>query len=94
MASNHPVHKANNEIFIPELQRANKSFETILYRGEPHGFSGGGGSPEAEKKFFEDSQAFFAKHLAKKPAAVDPALIREVPARRARPDAKGPDKKP
>ncbi len=90
----HPVNKANDEIFIPELKRANKTFETILYRGEPHGFSGGGGSPGAEKKFFEDCQTFFTKRLATKPAAVAPALIREVPARRDRPDAKGQDQNP
>jgi dienelactone hydrolase len=89
----HPINKANDEVFIPELKAAKKDFETILYRGEWHGFTGGNGSPEAEKKFFEDCQAFFAKYLATQPAALDPALLRDVPARRDRPAPKGEDKK-
>lgn len=77
-----PINKINNEIIIPELKKAGKEVEVILYPGENHGFAHGNGTPEAAKKFFEDCDAFFKRHLVTQPVPVDESLIQQGPIER------------
>jgi dienelactone hydrolase len=86
----HPVNNANNQVFIPELKQADKRFETILYPGQLHGFTGGNGTPEAERKFFDDCQTFFGKYLPTKPTPVDATMTHDTPARRKKPATENP----
>jgi acetyl esterase/lipase len=72
----HPINKINNEIIIPEMRDAGKAPEVILYPGQPHGFS------RASKKFFEDCDAFFKRHLATQPKPLTDALVTQVPVAR------------
>lgn len=82
----HPINKINHEIVIPELQRAKKSLEVILYPGEKHGFSRHG-TPQATLKFFRDCDTFFRKYLATQPVALDQDLVEDVPVERDKPPA-------
>lgn len=75
----HVINKINNEIFIPELQRAGKPVEVVFYPGQPHGFSRGTGSPAAAKKFFEDANKFLRQHLAIQPKPLPERLVKQVP---------------
>lgn len=76
----HPINKINNEIIIPELKAAGKRLEVILYPGQPHGFYfGGNGAPEAGQKCFDDSHAFFKRHLATQPRPLEESLVKRVP---------------
>ncbi|MGH7126966.1 MAG: alpha/beta hydrolase family protein [Planctomycetaceae bacterium] len=85
----HPINKINHEIVIPELKAAGKTLEVIAYPGQPHGFYyGRNGSPEAGKKCFEDSHAFFKRHLSTQPRPVDDSLVEHVPIARKRGDRK------
>jgi acetyl esterase/lipase len=69
----HPINKINNDIVIPELKAAGKPLETILYPGKPHGFS------RTSKKFFDDCDAFFRRHLATRPTPLAEALVKQAP---------------
>jgi dipeptidyl aminopeptidase/acylaminoacyl peptidase len=73
----HLINKINNEIFIPELKKAGKTVEVVLYPGEKHGFSHRGTT--GAKKFFEDSHAFFQRHLPTPPAPLKGSLVKHVP---------------
>jgi dipeptidyl aminopeptidase/acylaminoacyl peptidase len=75
----HPINRINNEIILPELKKAGKNFQGILYPGEGHGFSRGSSSPEAAKKFFDDALAFFARYLNTQPKAIETSLLTNVP---------------
>jgi acetyl esterase/lipase len=75
----HIINKINNEIFIPELKKAEKKLEVILYPGAPHGFSWGFGTPQVAKQFFDDTHAFFKKHVPTPPIALDESLVKQVP---------------
>jgi len=81
----HPTPKLNNQFLIPKLQEAQKQVVVILYENEPHGFSHGTGTPQAEKKFFEDSQSFLQKYLTTRPTALDGSLIKASSIERSRP---------
>ncbi len=80
----HPINKINHEIIIPELKKAEKKLEVILYPGQPHGFYNGqvtrNRSPEAILKCFTDCSAFFKKHLPTQPVPLEKSLVKEVPA--------------
>ncbi len=71
------INKINNEIFIPELKKAGKKVEVLLYPGELHGFSQRG--TKGTKKFFDDCHAFFQRHLATQPTPLEGSLIKQVP---------------
>ncbi len=72
--------KINHEIIIPELKEAGKTFEVILYAGQPHNFVfGQDGSPEATHKCFDDCRAFFKKYLPTQPTPLEASLIKHVP---------------
>lgn len=73
------INKVNNEILVPELKQAGKKLEVILYRGERHGFSYGGGTPGAAQKFFDDCHTFYKRHLPTQPTPVDKSLVKDVP---------------
>jgi dienelactone hydrolase len=76
----HPINKVSEEILIPELKRAGKKLEVIHYPGQPHSFYfGGRGTEEATKKAFEDTHAFFKKHLPTQPVPLDELLVKQVP---------------
>ncbi|MGH9338459.1 MAG: family 16 glycoside hydrolase, partial [Acidobacteriota bacterium] len=62
------------------MKAAGKTIEVIDYPGQPHGFSTGKGTPEAAQKFFEDSHAFFTRHISTQPTPLDESLIDRVPA--------------
>lgn len=75
----HPINKINDEIIIPELKDAGKKVEAILYPGQPHLFVfAQEGSPEAARKCFEDSLAFFSRYTQTKAQALDRTLITET----------------
>lgn len=83
----HPLNKYNEAIFIPELKRAGKTFETILYPGQPHGFYWGFTIPvEVGLKVFDDSHAFFIRYLPTQPVPLDPSIIKLVPVGRGKAD--------
>lgn len=71
----HIVNKIITEILVPELEVAGKNPTVIHYPGEKHGFSRGGGTPQAAKKFFDDCHAFFQRHLATQPAPLQESLV-------------------
>src|SRR5262249_49186569 len=76
----HPINKVNHEILIPELKRAKKKLQVILYPGQPHGFYWGrAGTPAAAKKFFDDCHAFFQRHLPTRPTPLKEPLVKQVP---------------
>ncbi len=75
------INKINNEIVIPALKAAGKQVEEILYPGENHGFSQRG-TPEEMKKFFDDCDAFFKRHLPTQPTPLEGSLIKQAPAGR------------
>ena len=75
----HVIRKINYEIFMPELKRAGKKFELIVYAGEPHGFSNGRGTPAGALKFFRDSNRFFMRHMATKPVPLSGSRVKQVP---------------
>lgn len=74
------INRINDQIIIPELRQAGKEVEVTLYPDQPHGFSSGKGTPEAALKFFEDSHAFFKRHVSVQPNPVDESLVQRVPA--------------
>jgi acetyl esterase/lipase len=74
----HPIKKLNNEIFIPALKAAGKQVEVILYPGEKHGFSYRG-TPAMTRKFFEDADAFFRRHLPTQSKPLGRGLITDAP---------------
>ncbi len=82
----HPINKINHEIVIPELKKAEKKVEVILYPGQPHGFYNGqvtrNRSPDAVLKCFADCHAFFKKHLPTQPTPLEGSLVKQVPAGR------------
>ena len=63
------LHRAINEILVPELRAAGKELEEIVYPGQPHCF--GSGSSEAAREFFVDMDEFFKRHLNTQPVQVD-----------------------
>jgi para-nitrobenzyl esterase len=77
----HPLNRFNREVLIPELQAARKALEVRTYPGEPHCFAFG--SPpraaQAALKAFQDTDAFFRRHLNTQPKPIDPTLIDHVP---------------
>jgi acetyl esterase/lipase len=77
----HPINKINHDIIVPEMNRAGKKLEVILYPGQPHTFVfGRSGSPEATRKCFDDCQAFFKKYLPTQPTPLPDSLLKQVPA--------------
>jgi acetyl esterase/lipase len=74
----HAINKINNEIFVPALKAAGKQVEVILYPGENHGFSHRG-TPAMTKKFFDDCDAFFRRHLPTQPRPLARTLVSQVP---------------
>jgi dipeptidyl aminopeptidase/acylaminoacyl peptidase len=74
-----PINRINNEIILPELKRAGKDFQAILYAGEGHGFSRASHSPESARKFFEDAMAFYKRHLATQPKPIDLKFVTMQP---------------
>ena len=76
----HIINKINNELFIPELKTQGKKIEVITYAGERHCFGfAGDGSPQAASRLFSDCQAFFLKHLPRRPRPIAESLIRWAP---------------
>ncbi|MGH9662614.1 MAG: alpha/beta hydrolase family protein, partial [Bryobacteraceae bacterium] len=74
------LNRFNNDVFIPHLRQHGKKVEAIGFPGEPHCFGiWGDRRPEASRKLFEDTHAFFKRHLPTQPAAVDRSLVTEVP---------------
>jgi hypothetical protein len=77
----HPLNRFNREVLIPELQSAGKALEVPTYPGEPHCFAFG--SPpraaQAALKAFQDTDAFFRRHLNTQPKPIDPTLIAHLP---------------
>ena len=77
----HPLNRFNREVLIPELQSAGKALEVRTYPGEPHCFAFG--SPpraaQAALKAFQDTDAFFRRHLNTQPKPIDPTMIAHVP---------------
>ncbi len=76
----HPINKFNDEILIPELKKADKKLEVILYPGQPHTFYfGGKETAEASRKAFEDTHAFFKRHLKTQSVPLEESLVKQVP---------------
>jgi dienelactone hydrolase len=78
------VNDFNAAVLIPELRSAGKSVEALTYPGMPHCFAfGPPGATEAmaasAAKAFQDMDAFFRRHLATQPKALDPKLIAQAP---------------
>jgi dienelactone hydrolase len=71
----------NLAVLIPELRQAGKPLDVITYPAEPHCFAFGPQSPRPEValKAFQDTDAFFRRHVATQPKPVDRTLITEVP---------------
>jgi dienelactone hydrolase len=71
----------NEQVLIPELRAAKKAFDVITYPGEPHCFAFNPRSerPEVARKAFQDTDAFFRKHLPTTPKPIDRKLITEFP---------------
>ncbi|HTM48527.1 MAG TPA: prolyl oligopeptidase family serine peptidase [Bryobacteraceae bacterium] len=57
----HVINRINNEIVFPEFAAAGKDFEVKLYPAQRHGFS------MKSDTFFEDCQAFLARHVSPRP---------------------------
>jgi len=74
----HPINKINNEVFVPEMKEMGKDLAVILYPGGGHSLSHAG-KPEITLKFFNDTHAFFKKHLKAQPAPMPAALLIEAP---------------
>jgi hypothetical protein len=71
-----PINRINDEIVVPELRTAGKAVEVIVYPGQPHNFVfGQQGSSAAILKCFDDSVAFFKKHVATQPAPLASGLV-------------------
>ena len=77
----HPINRFNREVLIPELQSARKALEVSTYPGEPHcfAFNSPPRSAPAALKAFQDTDAFFRRHLNTQPKPIDPTLIAHVP---------------
>ena len=74
--------KFNEQVLIPELIASKKAFDVITYPGEPHCFAFNPRSerPAVALKAFQDTDAFFRKHLPTTPKPIDKTLITEFPA--------------
>ena len=76
----HPINKVNDEVFIPELKRAGRDVEVMIYPGQPHSFFFGSlATGDAGQKVFDDAHAFFRKHLPTRPVPLDGSLVKPVP---------------
>lgn len=75
------VNDFNAAVLIPELRAAGKTVEVLTYPGEPHCFAFGGRSTSMASpvKAFQDMDAFFRRHIATQPKAIDAALVNQVP---------------
>lgn len=72
----HPINRINDEIVVPELRAAAKAVEVIVYPGQPHNFVfGQQGSSAAILKCYNDSVAFFKKHVSTQPAPLASGLV-------------------
>jgi acetyl esterase/lipase len=76
----HPINRFNAEVLIPELRTARKTLDVLTYPGEPHCFAFSGNQrPAAALKAFQDTDAFYRRHLPTKPKPLDPSLVKPVP---------------
>lgn len=75
----HAINKVNHEVLIPELKACGKDLQVKLYPGENHGFSRRSvATLDGPKRFFDDSDAFFKRHLSTKPTPIPQALSKEI----------------
>ena len=75
----HPINNFNNQITIPEMRAEKRNLEVKLYPGENHGFSRRSvATLDGPKRFFDDCDAFFKRHLATQPTPLPEGLISEV----------------
>ena len=76
----HPINRVNSEVFVPELQKAGKTVQVIVYPGQSHAFFFGSmQTADAAQKAFNDAHTFFKKHLPTQPVALDTSIISQVP---------------
>lgn len=76
----HPINKVNNEVFIPELELAGKQVKVAIYPDQPHSFYfGSRETGDAGQRVFDDTNAFFKKHLPTQPQSLDEKLVKHVP---------------
>lgn len=75
----HPINKFNNEITIPEFRAEGRTLEVKLYPGENHGFTHRSvATLDGPKRFFDDCDAFFKRHLPTQPKPIEKSLIKEI----------------
>jgi dienelactone hydrolase len=73
----HWINRFNREVFIPELQLANKVVEIKTYPGEQHGFAFRGSGDTALKAFL-DIEAFFRRYAKTQPQPLNANLVRYI----------------
>ena len=83
----HPLKKINSEIIVPQMKAQGKTVELVWYPKQPHGFYWARTPDQvAARKCFQDSDAFFRRHVKTQPVAIDEKLIKHVPVKvRSRP---------
>ena len=82
-----PAQRFNEVVLIPELQRAGKTVDVKTYEGEPHCFAFGAHAdlpirtprPAVARQAFQDTDAFFRRHIKTQPTALRSELISSVP---------------
>jgi hypothetical protein len=63
------------DYIIPEIKKANKSLEVIIYPGKNHGFYWGTRvDAEFIESMIQDIRAFAEPHLKTRPVAIDQKL--------------------
>lgn len=71
----HPLKKLNMDYIIPEIKKANKNLEVIIYPGKNHGFYWGTRvDAEFIESMIQDIRAFSEPHLKTRPVAIDQKL--------------------
>lgn len=73
----------NAQVLIPELRALGTSLDVITYAGEPHCFAFTGMPPRTPRpavalQAFEDTNAFFQRHVPTKPKPIDAKLVTHV----------------
>jgi len=77
--------KIISEIWLPDLKATQEEVEAVVYPGQRHcfGFYAGTSAPFADddaraagRKFFEDMNSFFKRHLPTQPVPLEEELVR------------------
>lgn len=74
----HPVNNVTNEIVIPAMRAAGKSYEIMFMPGLKHGFYNGY-DHAAGMQMYEALAGFYSRNIVSKPKPIDSSLIKIEP---------------